>query len=52
MMLMKFLPFVPGRFSGWEWLALGIWILLGVLIGRPRAPRGNFRENALDSGLN
>ncbi len=37
MALMKFLPFVPGHFSGWEWLALGIWILLGTVIGRPRA---------------
>jgi hypothetical protein len=37
MAFMKFLPFVPGHFSGWEWLALGIWILLGVVIGRPRS---------------
>ena len=36
MALMKFLPFVPGHFSGWEWLALGSWILLGTAIGRPR----------------
>lgn len=37
MVLMKFLPFVPGHFSGWEWLVLGIWILLGTLIGHPRS---------------
>jgi len=37
MAFMKFLPFVPGHFTGWEWLALGTWILLGMLIGRPRA---------------
>jgi hypothetical protein len=36
MVLMKFVPFVPGHFSGWEWLALGLWIILGTLIGRPR----------------
>ena len=36
MVLMKFAPFVPGHFSGWEWLGLGIWIILGTLIGRPR----------------
>jgi basic amino acid/polyamine antiporter, APA family len=36
MMLMKFAPFVPGHFSGWEWLALGVWIVVGTLIGRPR----------------
>lgn len=37
MVLMKFLPFVPGSFSGWEWLALGVWILLGLFIGRQRS---------------
>jgi hypothetical protein len=42
MAFMKFLPFVPGHFSGWEWLALALWIILGVLLrrgkmGRPRA---------------
>jgi len=36
MVLMKFLPFVPGHFSGWEWLTLAIWIVLGTLIGHPR----------------
>jgi basic amino acid/polyamine antiporter, APA family len=36
MMLMKFMPFVPGHFSVWEWIALGLWILLGTLIGRSR----------------
>jgi hypothetical protein len=41
MVLMKLVPFVPGHFSGWEWLVLGLWIILGTLIartsmGRPR----------------
>jgi amino acid transporter len=36
MMLMKFMPFVPGHFSVWEWLALGLWIIVGTLIGRSR----------------
>lgn len=36
MVLMKFLPFVPGSFTGWEWLALGLWIILGTLIGGSR----------------
>jgi amino acid transporter len=36
MVVMKFVPFVPGHFSGWEWLALGLWIILGSLIGHPR----------------
>jgi amino acid transporter len=39
MMLMKFVPFVPGHFSIWEWLVLGLWIILGTLIGRPRGPQ-------------
>jgi amino acid transporter len=34
MMLMKFLTFIPGHFSGWEWLALAVWIILGAVIGR------------------
>jgi hypothetical protein len=36
MVLMKFAPFVPGHFSGWEWLVLGLWIILGASIGHPR----------------
>jgi hypothetical protein len=47
MVLMKFEPFVPGSFSGWEWLVLGLWIILGTLIGRPpigRPPIGHPRE--------
>jgi len=36
MVLMKLVPFVPGHFSGGEWLVLGVWIILGTLIGRPR----------------
>lgn len=30
MILMKVIPAVPGHFSGWEWLALGVWILIGL----------------------
>jgi APA family basic amino acid/polyamine antiporter len=30
MALMKIVPVVPGHFSVYEWLALGIWIALGV----------------------
>src|SRR5271169_186414 len=36
MILMKLAPVVPGHFSGWEWLVLGLWIILGTLIGQPR----------------
>ena len=37
MMLMKLAPFVPGHFSRYEWLALGIWVLFGVIASRTRA---------------
>ena len=30
MVLMKVLPFVPGHFNGYEWLALGGWITSGL----------------------
>jgi len=34
MVLMKVLPFVPGHFNGYEWLALSGWITSGLLLGR------------------
>jgi basic amino acid/polyamine antiporter, APA family len=34
MVLMKALPFVPGHFSRAECVALGLWVLLGVLLWR------------------
>jgi basic amino acid/polyamine antiporter, APA family len=34
MILMKIVPGIPGHFSMYEWLALGIWILLGVISHR------------------
>ena len=37
MILMKLLPFVPGHFSPWVWLALVLWIVLGIVVGHPRA---------------
>jgi amino acid transporter len=57
MAFMKFLPFVPGHFSVWEWLALGIWIILGTLIGRRKIfrPGGGqmiAAQTAADSRLN
>jgi APA family basic amino acid/polyamine antiporter len=33
MILMKVVPAIPGHFSVYEWLALAIWIALGVLLG-------------------
>jgi hypothetical protein len=40
MTLMKLLPFVPGHFTMYEWLALGIWIALGAAV----AIGGNVKE--------
>jgi amino acid transporter len=34
MILMKIVPGIPGHFSAYEWLALGIWTLLGVSLSR------------------
>jgi amino acid transporter len=44
LVLMKFLPFFPGHFSTAEWLALALWLFLGVALhrgstGRSRASR-------------
>ena len=54
MLLMKLFPFVPGHFSGWEWLALLLWITLGILVGRPRGPQrsiGGPANTMIDSEL-
>jgi hypothetical protein len=38
MILMKFIPALPGHFSLYEWLALVAWIFLGAfLYGRTKA---------------
>ncbi len=34
MALMKVIPLIPGHFTIYEWLALGIWIVLGVVMAR------------------
>jgi APA family basic amino acid/polyamine antiporter len=41
MILMKIVPVVPGHFSAYEWLALGIWSLMGLTLSwRARASNG------------
>ncbi len=35
MVLVKLLPIVPGHFTRYEWLALGIWAVLGLLVRLP-----------------
>ncbi|MGD0567262.1 MAG: APC family permease [Candidatus Sulfotelmatobacter sp.] len=45
MMLMKIVPAIPGHFTVYEWLALGIWIALGALVRR-RAADGQMNNAA------
>jgi APA family basic amino acid/polyamine antiporter len=37
MMLMKVVPAIPGHFTKYEWLALGIWIVMGAIARRRAA---------------
>jgi amino acid transporter len=38
LMLMKLVPIVPGHFTGAEWAALAVWLVIGLLLRRqPRA---------------
>ena len=46
MILMKLMPFVPGSFSGWEWLALALWIILGTVLGRASIRKINQERNS------
>jgi amino acid transporter len=32
MVSMKLLPFVPGHFSRYEWIALGLWVGMGLVL--------------------
>ncbi len=36
MALMKVIPLIPGHFTIYEWLALGIWMVLGVAMARKK----------------
>jgi basic amino acid/polyamine antiporter, APA family len=38
MILMKIVPGIPGHFSGYEWLALGIWAIIGISLNWRRRP--------------
>ena len=35
---MKVLPHVPGHFRVYEWIALAVWILIGLLLRRNPRP--------------
>lgn len=39
LILMKILPVFPGHFSSAEWKAFGIWVFLGAVLYRRKAPR-------------
>ena len=34
MILMKIVPAVPGAFTKYEWLALAVWIVIGVAVSK------------------
>ena len=52
MALMKLLPFVPGHFSGWEWVAFAFWIVLGVVLGHLRRAGAAAIQPSANSTLN
>jgi basic amino acid/polyamine antiporter, APA family len=39
MILVKVLPIIPGHFTRYEWLALAIWVALGLLVHAPARMR-------------
>jgi len=55
MVLVKVLPVVPGHFTGYEWLALAIWCVIGLLVRipakwSPAGEAGALLENSGTSG--
>jgi len=47
MILVKVLPIVPGHFTRYEWIALGIWGVLGLLVRIPARSRTSGAAEAL-----
>jgi len=47
MILVKVFPIVPGHFTLYEWIALAIWAILGLLIRIPARSRTSGAEGAL-----
>ncbi len=47
MILMKIVPGIPGHFSGYEWLALGIWIFIGLSLSWQRRLFPAARKDAI-----
>lgn len=52
LVLMKILPFVPGHFDVYEWLALGLWCGAGLLLWRRARPDTPASTVELGSHLN
>ena len=34
LILMKLVPAIPGHFTGSEWIALGVWLAIGLVLHR------------------
>jgi hypothetical protein len=46
MILAKVVPVVPGHFTRYEWIALGVWSGLGVLAASSRSREGISRQQS------
>jgi amino acid transporter len=44
MVLVKIVPFVPGHFTRYEWIALAIWAVIGLVIRLPARQHGSTME--------
>jgi hypothetical protein len=44
MVLVKVVPFVPGHFTRYEWIALAIWAVIGLVIRLPAQQHGSTME--------
>jgi basic amino acid/polyamine antiporter, APA family len=51
MILVKILPFIPGHFSVYEWIALALWAALGVLARASRNREGPVGESAATENI-
>jgi amino acid transporter len=47
MVLMKLIPFIPGHFSRYEWLALVVWCTLGAILKKPGVAQASAKTSAI-----
>jgi hypothetical protein len=45
LVLMKLLPNVPGHFTVYEYISLGLWALLGLALKRKETSAGSVNQN-------